>query len=70
MIKRSIYAIVFDKRVQPNGDLKVTSYEVGKTSSYDFKIPVSIVLKDEKYFVTFEDGCRHVIPNSDKIEYK
>ena len=67
MMKREIYSILFNKFIH-EGRIRCDEYVLDVESPIG-KTPQSITAKDDKIVVIFTDGCRHVFPYDDKVEF-
>ena len=68
MTKREIYSVAFNRSITQDGTVKMYVYSLGCVSQNAFRIPKSIILKDERITVTFTDNSRHIINYNSDVE--
>jgi len=68
MNKREIYSIAFNKSVNERGEIRMYVYTLDQVSLNGMRTPRHIVIKEEKVYVEFTDGTRHIIPLANDVE--
>jgi hypothetical protein len=65
--KREIYHILFNKFTF-EGHIRCDEYQLEVETAIG-KTPQSITVREDRVIVIFTDGCRHVFPYTDTVEF-